>query len=387
MGHIDKRTRNAAAFWCTVMMIALGASDALRGVFLPVFKGTFGLSQTEASVIIMVSYIGNMVFLFLGGYISDRVDRRKFIIAVSFMWMAALCIYIFTENYLLIVCAMLFSMGASTMLSTTVNVITPIAFMSPALMINIFNFIQGIGIVGAQKIGGQFTDSIGYWHRANAILLVMGLVGSAALVFMKLPKPSAERSSSGYGTIVKNPACFRLILLFGTYCVAEHGLQNWLTTYGSEQLGYTVSQSADFLSYFFLGITVGRLVFAPIAAKIGAKKTLLVFSLTAGAAYIIGVLAGRSGIFLLCLSGLGFSVLWPTMVLLISKCYPPEQVGTATGLVIGSATLFDIAFNALFGRFTESVGLANSILILPAAMLIYCIVYLELHKYLKKVGE
>ena len=55
MGHIDKRTRNAAAFWCTVMMIALGASDALRGVFLPVFKGTFGLSQTEAWVIIMVS--------------------------------------------------------------------------------------------------------------------------------------------------------------------------------------------------------------------------------------------------------------------------------------------------------------------------------------------
>lgn len=76
-----------------------------------------------------------------------------------------------------------------------------------------------------------------------------------------------------------------------------------------------------------------------------------------------------------------------TTGMLISKCYPPEQAGTATGLVIGSATLFDIAFNALFGRFTEAVGLANSILILPAAMLIYCIVYLELHRYLKNVGE
>lgn len=361
------------------MMAVLGASDALRGVFLPVFRSSFELTQTQASMIIMASYIGNVLFLFLGGYVSDRVDRRKFIFAVTLMWAAALCVYIFTESYALIVCAMVFSMGASQMLSTTVNVITPLVFVSPALLINTFGFIQGMGMVAAQKIGGSFTGSIAYWHRANALLLILGLCGTAAAAFMKLPAPKVEKSEKGYGQIMKNPATIRLILFVGGYCITEHGLQNWMTTYGSELLGYTVAESANFLSLFFLGITVGRLVFAPLVAKIGAGKTLLWFSIISGAAYITGIVTGRSGIMLLCISGLGFSVLWPTTVLFISKCYPPEQAGTATGLIVGAATMFDVAFNGLFGRFTEAVGLGKSILILPAAMVVYCIIYLELY--------
>lgn len=52
--------------YCVLMMFVLGASDALRGVFLPVFRDSFSLSQSQSSAIIMCSYIGNLLFLCIG---------------------------------------------------------------------------------------------------------------------------------------------------------------------------------------------------------------------------------------------------------------------------------------------------------------------------------
>lgn len=56
--------------YCVLMMFVLGASDALRGVFLPVFRDSFSLSQSQSSAIIMCSYIGNLLFLCIGGIMA-----------------------------------------------------------------------------------------------------------------------------------------------------------------------------------------------------------------------------------------------------------------------------------------------------------------------------
>lgn len=47
--------------YCVLMMFVLGASEALRGVFLPVFRDSFSLSQSQSSAIIMCSYIGMLL--------------------------------------------------------------------------------------------------------------------------------------------------------------------------------------------------------------------------------------------------------------------------------------------------------------------------------------
>lgn len=63
--------------YCVLMMFVLGASDALRGVFLPVFRDSFSLSQSQSSAIIMCSYIG-MLLLYLRFFLLRiRVPRSK----------------------------------------------------------------------------------------------------------------------------------------------------------------------------------------------------------------------------------------------------------------------------------------------------------------------
>lgn len=372
-----------------LMMILLGTSDGLRGVFLPLFEDTFTLTKTQSSMIIMCSYVGNLLFLFIGGYFLDRMSKKRFLCIVTFLWMAALLCYTLTESYPILLIAMVFSLGASTMLSTSLNVITPLLFATPALYINVFNFTNGAGIFAAQNIGGQIADRMQSWHLINLLLLILGVFGLFFLSRIPLPKQENAASHSIRGTlnsykeILKNPACKYLICICGAYCVAEHGLQNWMVTYGSEYLGFTRERAALYLSIFFGGITLGRLVFAPLVQKLTPGKSIAIFSGIGALLYLIGILLERAGIVPLLLSGLAFSILWPTIVLIIGTYYPREQNGIAVGFITAMATLFDIAFNAGFGTLVEQLGFAISIKILPLSAVLFFLLYILMRRRTK----
>lgn len=323
-----------------------------------------------------------------GGRLVDRISRKKFMYGVMLLWMGALTAYLLTANYYALLVFMIFSLGASTMLSTTVNLLTPLVYAAPAFFVNFFNFLQGAGISTAQNVGGRFASSLSAWKGANLILLACGCVGLVLLWFVKLPqsKPDAG-SAGGYGAVIRNPACKYLFLLCGFYCITEHGLQNWLVTYGSDYLGYTVPQAARYLSFFFGGIMAGRLLFAPLVQKCGIMRSMRVFVAAAGVLYVSGMLLERRGMLLLCGSGLAFSILWPTIVLLIGRYYDPGLAGTATGFITGFATLFDVAFNACFGKLIDWLGFGTAIQILPVSMLLLCLSFFLLRIRVPKSKE
>lgn len=376
-----------------LMMIVLGASDGLRGVFLPLFEDTFALTKTQSSMIIMCSYVGNLLFLFIGGYFLDRMSKKRFLFTVTLLWMAAVLCYILTESYSVLLICMIFSLGASTMLSTSLNVVTPLLFATPAFYINIFNFTNGIGIFSAQNIGGKVASNMQAWHIFNLVLLVLGIVGLFFLWRIPFPKQEVPENKGIRGTmesyknILKNPACKYLICICGFYYVAEHGLQNWMVTYGSDYLGYTRERAALYLSIFFGGITIGRLLFAPLVQKLNPARSIAIFAGIGAALYITGILLERAGIISLLLSGLAFSILWPTIVLIIGTYYPRAQNGIAVGFITAVATLFDIAFNAGFGTLVEQLGFAVSIKILPLAALLFFLLYVIMRKRTKPYAE
>ena len=368
-----KEHRLTAMLFCGLIMTVTAASDALRGVFLPQFRKAFELSEPQAGRIIMVSYIGNLLFLSIGGYLSDRLPRKRFVGGVLLLWSAALATYVFTENYYILLAAMIFSMGGSTMLSTSVNIITPLLFTPPALFVNIFNFLQGVGIFTSQNVGGRFAEKMSAWHMANAVILGAAVLSFAMLMTMKLPDPEkAENKSGGSAGMFKDPATYLLILICGCYFIAEHGLMNWLTSYGSVHLGFTVQKAAAYLSLFYGGLTVARLALAPFVDKIGVFKMLLICASAGAVLHTLGVALGRNGLLFFGASGLAFSVIYPLLVMLIGKFYDPSQAGTATGAILSIATFFDIGFNAFFGTLVESAGYGKAMIVLPVCAVLMC---------------
>lgn len=166
-----------------IVMAGLGANDALRGVFSPIFKDHFTLSSVQISMIIVMSYAGNLIFLWAGTRLADRFEKKKVMMGILLIWMAALLVYVTTDNYYVLLITMLFTMGASTLMNTMINLFVPMYFAAPGLIVNTLFFVQGIGTTGSQMILGQVATGFPWWQKTNLLLFSLGLIGLILFLF------------------------------------------------------------------------------------------------------------------------------------------------------------------------------------------------------------
>ena len=367
-----------------VLMLGLGSSDSLRGIFSPVFQEHYSVGGRGLSMMVVISYVGNLLFLSVGGKMMDTFDRKKVAMGMLGIWMAAVLLNVLTDSYPMILLSMFLALGASTMLNTTVNLLTPMVCAGYAgMMVNIFFFIQGIGTSGSQFLLGRFAFSYDGWKMINGVLFAVGLVSLGLFVMVNL-KPEKEKTKPKTSQKKKPqdmPGAsifWLLVLMMGFYFIGEHGIMNWMLTYCMNALQMPSHTASAYLSIFWGGMTVGRLVFAPVVQKLGVRKSLKYFGGAGTVLFVAGVLSGSKGVILLSGSGLLISILYPTMVLFFQQIYPVSVVATKTGAIISAATVADIVFNAGFGALSDSMGIQISFLILPVCMVLYYCFYLLL---------
>lgn len=365
-----------------VLMLGLGSSDSLRGIFSPVFQEHYSVGGKGLSMMVVISYVGNLLFLSVGGKMMDTFDRKKVAMGMLGIWMAAVLLNVLTDSYPMILLSMFLALGASTMLNTTVNLLTPMVCAGYAgMMVNIFFFIQGIGTSGSQFLLGRFAFSYDGWKMINGVLFAVGLVSLVlfAMVNLKPEKIKPKTIQKKKPQDMPGASIFwLLVLMMGFYFIGEHGIMNWMLTYCMNALQMPSHTASAYLSIFWGGMTVGRLVFAPVVQKLGVRKSLKYFGGAGTVLFVTGVLSGSKGVILLSSSGLLISILYPTMVLFFQQIYPVSVVATKTGAIISAATIADIVFNAGFGALSDSMGIQISFLILPVCMVLYYCFYLLL---------
>ena len=382
-----KRTKWIAFLCFAFLMAGLGANDALRGIFAPVFQNRYDLSGSQLSLIVTISYEGNLLFLSIGGKLLDLFPRKNVAMAVTAVWAGAVLINLVTDSYMWILVSMFLALGASTLLNTTVNILTPAVFAGYAgLMVNVLFFIQGIGTSGSQFLLGRYAFHYEGWKWTNGILSgIAGLV-MALFFFLKVPRQGEEKEQEKE-RIKKEPdskVFWIFIAMMGCYFIGEHGIMNWLMSYGISAFSMEAASASASLSLFWAGMTAGRLIFAPVVQKMGAVRSMKLFGGIGTAMFCAGCILGEGGVWILGASGFALAILYPTMVLLIQQIYPSGTAATRTGVIISAATVADIVFNMLFGAVSSRWGYGISFMILPAAMAVFYGLYLKLAGILKQ---
>lgn len=377
----NKQTNRLTFAAFVVLMVGLGSSDSLRGIFSTIFQQHFALSTTQLGLIVTVSYIGNLVFLLVGGNLSARFAKKRVLQVLMLIWMAALALFALTDSYPVLLVAMALVMGSSTLLNTTMNLITPLLFTAaPGFFVNFLFFTQGIGTSGSQFFLGSMADGFPFWQYTNLGLLVLGVVAFGMLLFCQVPEepavapgalPQAEgRLTDRLGVVVP------FVLVFGFYFITEHGVMNWLVAYGTTGLEMTQAAASRYLSVFYGGVMLGRLVLSPLVDKLGVIRSMQLFGVISGVLYVAGSLGGAALMPLWAASGFFLSILYPTLVMSIRLYFPAQQVSGAAGTIISIASLADILFNVGFGRLVDLAGYRLSICVLPVSMVLFLITFL-----------
>ena len=372
-------------FAFVVLMVGLGSNDSLRGIFSTIFQEHFSLTTTQLGLIVTASYIGNLVFLLVGGNLSTRFSKKRVLQVLILIWMAALALFAFTSNYTVLLIGMALALGSSTLLNTTMNLITPLLFATaPGFFVNFLFFTQEIGTSGSQYILGSHADGFAFWQHTNLVLLILGAVAFVLLLFCNVPEEAAAPADApaqkgGYDWRIIVP----YVLVFGFYFIAEHGVMNWMVAYGVDGLGLPQASAAKYLSVFFGGMMIGRLCLSPLVDKLGALKSLAAFGGASCVLHLIGSLGGAVTMPVWAISGLSFSILYPTLVMSIRLYFPAQQVSGAAGTILSIASLADILFNVGFGKLVDMTGYAVSIRVLPLSVLAFFIVFMLFTKFCK----
>ena len=381
-----------------LIMIALGISDSNRGVFSTVFEQALRLTKPQVSLIVTVSYVGNLLFMLLGGNAADRFDKKKACMGVLGLWTISQVLFACTDNYFCLLIGMFISMGTSTLMNTMINILSPFFFGTMAgLYVNVLFFVQGIGTSGNQKLTGTFAKDYGDYRilclgLAAAGVFCLILLGMTRFSGVEEPAKSAESAeteepadSTGDKNCgaVKKGMVLAMGLVFGFYFVAEHGIMNWWAMYCRQGLGLTGSRASTSVSLFFGTMTLGRLFMAPLVQRLGNRKSIATLGGIGSTVYILGILLGADGVLLLGISGICISIIYPTIVLLLQDIFPKDKIATVTGVVISIGTLFDIGFNAVFGSLVDIAGFGICRVIFPVAIMIFYTGFLTVSKKVK----
>ena len=443
-----------------LIMIGLGISDSNRGVFSGIFERDLALTKPQVSMIVTVSYVGNLLFMLFGSRAADKMDKKKACMGILGLWVLAQALFFCTDNYICLLIGMFISMGASTLMNTMMNILSPYFFgVMAGLYVNVLFFVQGIGTSGNQKLTGTLAGSYGDYRLVCGGLGILGLVCLVILGFVRFEGQAGRKESAGkefpkretsekelakkeapnndaveenvigskaieveahvnkvvseksvrinavdpvssesVGNKVVSKesdgnkgnmrgmggAVIAMGLVFGFYFIAEHGIMNWWAMYCSQGLALDNSKASTSVSLFFGTMTLGRLVLAPLVQRLGSRRSIVILGGLGSAVYILGVLLGGNGVWLLGFSGIFISIVYPTIVLFLQELFPKEVITTATGAVISVGTLFDIGFNAVFGSLVEAAGFGVCRVIFPVAILIFYVGFLGMLRMRKK---
>ena len=177
-----------------------------------------------------------------------------------------------------------------------------------------------------------------------------------------------------------------LILLL--YVGTELGVSTWLAEYYVKVFNTSATVGAFMVSVFWMGLLMGRLGVSFCYHGYRQDKILLILASTCTVALLFAVMMGNAwlagvGFFI---SGLGFSAIYPLVIVLVGKYFTRGQ-GVAIGFVSTGGGIGAFAFPFFMAAISDRFGIRRGFsfyIVLDVLMTALCCVVIWQTRALRK---
>ncbi len=329
--------------WLTFMMFMMFAmtTDSV-GVIIPEVIRKFDLSMTAAGAF----HYANMIAIALAaislGYLADKLGRKKTIIIGLILF--ALNSYLFAAgNSFLFFLTLLVISGASIGIFKTgalalIGDISRSTSEHTATMNTVEGFFGVGAIIGPAVVTRLLSTGFSWkWLYVIAGTICVLLIVTASLV--KYPKTvrTMDEPIDFRRTLamMKNPYALGFSLGIFLYVAAECAVYVWMPKLLADYSGSFIFMAAYAVSVFFILRAVGRFLGAWILARYKWTSVMVLFSLAILICFAGSVAGGLSyTIWLMPLSGLFMSMIYPTLNSKGISCFPKTEHGTVAGVIL-----------------------------------------------------
>jgi fucose permease len=359
----------------TYLMFAMFAmtTDSV-GIIIPEVIRTFDLSLTAAGTFQYATMAGIAVAALLLGHLADRLGRRPTIVAGLTLFAAACFLLAAGKSFFVFAMLLGLSGIAIGVFKTGALALIGDISTSTAQHTSIMNTAEGFfgvgAIIGPAILTRLLTAGLS-WKWLYVIAGSMCVVLIVLALMVKYPASATPPAAGLAGTrhALKSPYVLAFSAGAFLYVGVEAAIYVWMPTLLEGYTGRAAGLAAYSISIFFVLRAAGRFFGAWMLTRVPWQGVLAVFSGSILTCFALSVLNGVSwAVYLLPLSGLFMSVIYPTLNSKGISCLPKAEHGAGAGVILfftcASAVLSPLTIGAVgdaFGQILYGFWLATGL--------------------------
>ncbi len=349
--------------------IGLGIPDSLFGPAWPVMHLDFGLDVSLAGYITPACSLFTIISSLLSARVINRFGTARVTAVSTVMTALALLGYSFAPNiWVVVLMSIPLGLGGGA-IDAGLNNYVALHFNTATM--SYLHCFYGVGVSLSPYLMSIALDTTGDWHDGYRLASFVQM-GIAALVIFTLPlwkKAKTNGVASADAPVktltlmetIRVPGVWMTSLIFVTSCAIEMVCGSWGSTFLVESKGMTPADAAMVITFYYLGMTLGRFLSGVISHKLRSWRIIILGQGIVAVAVVLLLLplpAIVSAVALF-LVGLGNGPLYPNLVHLtpynfganISQSVMGTQMAaTSTGIM-----LMPFLFSVLVGVFSADV--------------------------------
>lgn len=340
-------------------------TDAV-GEIIKIAKGDMNLTNTQASAFHWATMMAIALSGILFGYFADKFGRKRTIIAgLSLYGMASAAFFLGSSFQLYFTLLFISGLAIGIFKTAALALISDITTSTEehTRTMNALEGFFGIGaILGPLLVVTLHARGISWTYLylfAAALCLVM-IIWAAFTKYPETKKTSDEPINLWKSfALMNNKYAMGFSMAIALYVAAEVSIFVWLPSYLE---GYSGAQIATWLAtyavmVFFVFRALGRFLGVWILKHVKWTTVMMVFSGIIFTCFAASAFFGQTtAAFLMPLSGLFMSMMYPTLNSKGISCFPKSQHGAVAGLILFFTAVSAAAIAPIMGFVADSFG-------------------------------
>lgn len=369
----SKRTLFLLTAGCFLSFFVFGFTDNLKGPTLPAMIADLNINYGTSGNIFFGQYFGFLITSFIAGLLADRFGLKTVLLFAGVLLALGVGGYSsFQSTALLGGSLFLMGLGLGAIELGANATIVEAHPEKRGLFLNLMAVMHGLGSLLAPLFAGWLLSINVTWRGIYRWDIALILLFIFLFSFVRFPK-SREQNSIDFKHISQiafkgDLPWFYSAIAF--YVAAEIGMGTWLVTFLQEIRGASVAASTQSMSLFFAMMMIGRLGGGFIVQRLGYLRSILFAAIGSLLCVTIGTFTDIS--FFLPLTGIFFSIIFPTFTAAVSVDHP-EKTNTILGILFTFAGLGGMAGPWLVAWASDLLGLRlgfSTLILFTALMLI-----------------
>ncbi len=349
--------------------VGLGIPDSLFGTAWPAIYTQFDLPISYSNFVTGLMYMGTIVSSLLSARLTKKLGT-PLVVAISTAFTAVALFGFSLSNNMLMLC--LFSIPLGLGAGAIDNVLnTYVALNYKATHVNFLHCSYGIGVTLSPFLMSFTLKQSNNWQGGYRTMFFFQLA-LTIMCFLSIPiwnKVKAQKEEAGerdetrvvsIPELLKIPIARASLVIYYCSCAIESVCLAWGSTFLVNSKGLTPDKAAGMITFYFIGMTLGRFISGLIANKVTPKNIIVIGEFVVLIAIILtffkNPILATVGLFLI---GLGNGPIFPNMTHLtpihMGRDISQSFIGLQGAVSYGSILISPITFGILAEKLSTDI--------------------------------